>query len=354
MSDIKEHLKRSELFSGLDQTMLDRIAVRSQTVVLEKGDTICKEGEAGDRMFILIGGEASVIKEMGWGRRELKRMGPGEVFGEMALITREKRVATVIALTKTQCLQINQRDFTDLLDQDPIFAQRVLRIQTKRLQTSDERNARELLQAHQTLIFGMAKLADSRDFETGAHLARTRTYCALLAEYLSEHPKYQAAIYPGFIESIYDVSPLHDIGKVAVPDAVLLKPGRFTQDEYETMKTHCLEGAKTLRAVVERCDLEAFRMAHRICRHHHEKWDGTGYPDRLAGEAIPVDARIMSLADVYDALLSKRVYKAPMSYLATREEIRRSAGRLFDPAMTEVMLSHIEDFEEVHRRNHEP
>ena len=353
MSDIKEYVKRSELVSGLDQSVLDRVASHFQEVVFKEGMTLCKEGDLGDRMYIIMKGETSVTKDMGWGRRELKRMGPGDICGEMALITNSRRSATVTALTRTECLLMDRQAFDQLQNEDPHFDQRVSKVLAKRLQASDEKTAKDMLEAYQLLMFGLAQLADSRDPETGAHLTRTRNYCALLAEYLAEHPKYQAAIYPGFIESIYDVSPLHDIGKVAVPDAILLKPGRLTPEEYEIMKTHALEGAKTLKAVVERRDLEILRMAYRICLHHHEKWDGTGYPDKLAGEAIPIEARIMSLADVYDALLSKRVYKPPMSYVATREEIRRSAGTFFDPPMTRVMLEHIEDFEEVHRQYQE-
>jgi response regulator RpfG family c-di-GMP phosphodiesterase len=353
MSDIREYLKQSELFADLDQAVLDQVASRMQPVIYEAGMTIFEEGETGDKMFILTNGEASVVKEMGWGTRELRRMGPGEVFGEMALITQANRTATVRTLARTECLQLHQQDFQDLMNRDPHFAQCVARSQVKRLQDSDERTTKDLLQSYQTLMFVVAKLADSRDPETGAHLTRTRNYCALLAEHLSKHPKYQRMIYPGFIQSIYDVSPLHDIGKVAIKDYILLKPGKLTEGEYEIMKTHTILGAETLQAVEQRKDLEIFRMAYRICRFHHEKWNGTGYPDKLAGEAILIEARIMALADVYDALLSKRVYKPPMSYQATREEIRCSAGTFFDPEMTQVMLDHIEEFEEVHKKNRE-
>jgi response regulator RpfG family c-di-GMP phosphodiesterase len=350
MSDIREYLRRNELFADLDQAVLDQIASRMQPVVYEAGVAIFKEGETGDKMFIITSGEAAVVKEMGWGKRELRRMGTGEVFGEMALITHAKRTATIRTLTPTECLQLHQQDFQDLMNRDPHFAQCVARSQTKRLQDSDERTTQDLLQSYQLLMFAVAKLADSRDPETGAHLTRTRNYCALLAEHLSTHPQYRSMIYPGFIQSIYDVSPLHDIGKVAIKDCLLLKPGGLTEDEYEIMKTHTLRGAETLQAVEQRKDLEIFRMAYRICRFHHEKWNGTGYPDRLAGEAIPIEARIMALADVYDALLSKRAYKPPMSYQATREEIRRSAGTFFDPEMTQVMLDHIGEYEDVHEK----
>jgi putative two-component system response regulator len=116
------------------------------------------------------------------------------------------------------------------------------------------------------------------------------------------------------------------------------------------MKTHTTAGAAAFRKVLEQCDTELFQMAYRICLYHHEKWDGTGYPARLAGDAIPLEARIMAMADVYDALLSRRVYKPPMSYGITREELRRSSGTFFDPEMADVMLGNIGLFEDIHRR----
>jgi putative two-component system response regulator len=145
------------------------------------------------------------------------------------------------------------------------------------------------------------------------------------------------------------LSPLHDIGKVAVPDAILLKPDRLTAEEFEIMKTHTTAGAAAFQKVIEQCKAEVFVMAQRICLHHHEKWDGTGYPSHLAGDAIPLEARIMAMADVYDALLSKRVYKLPMSYAATLEEFRKSSGTFFDPVMTEIMIENIQLFEDIHR-----
>ena len=348
--DLKDILGRSELFSGLSRESIDRIGPYFRKVSFEPGHVICREGEAGDRMFIILSGEVSVQRDMGWGERELGRMGANEVFGEMALISDEARTATVRALKNTECLELDDGNFDLILDREPLFAQQVAKFMTKRLSALTRRTSDELLGAYRALMFAIADLTDSRDPETGAHLERTRNYCVVLAEKLSRHPHYRNAVSHGFIEGLYHVSPLHDVGKVAIPDAILLKPGRLTSEEYEIMKTHAAAGAEAFRKVLEQCDTELFRMAHRICLHHHEKWDGTGYPMKLCGEAIPLEARIMAFADVYDALCSKRVYKPAMTKAATRDEIKASSGTFFDPLMTDILLENIRLFEEIHDR----
>jgi response regulator RpfG family c-di-GMP phosphodiesterase len=350
MPDLRELLSQIELFVDLNQESIDRIVRHLKKVVFEKDRVVCREGDAGDSMFMIVSGNVSVLKDMGWGQRELKRIGPNETFGEMALISKETRSATVKALERTECLKLDQERFSDLLDQDALFAQRVAKVLTKRLSALDKQTSDELLGAYRALMFALADLTDSRDPETGAHLERTRNYCILLAEKLAAHPRYRNAMRPDFVDEIYNVSPLHDIGKVAIPDAILLKPGRLTPDEYEIMKTHTTAGATAFEKVLAQCDAEVFRMAHRICLHHHEKWDGTGYPLRLSGDAIPLEARIMAVADIYDALLSKRVYKLPMSYEATLAEIRTSSGTFFDPVIADIVLDNIRLFETIHRK----
>ena len=350
MAKISDFLRHSELFSGIEENTIERIADRFTEVTFEKDDILCREDEPGDRMFIITSGEVSVQKDMGWGTRELRRLKAGEVVGEMSLISDEQRSATVQAMTPTTCLQMSNQDFNELLNTEPHFAQQVAIILTKRLSVLGRRTGEEILSAYRALMFSLADLADSRDPETGAHLNRTRNYCALIAELLISHPKYGKKMLPGFIESIHEISPLHDIGKVAIPDRVLLKPGRLTDEEYEMMKKHTIVGAESLEGVMEYTDQEIFRMAHRICRYHHERWDGEGYPDGLTGEDIPMEARIMALADVYDALLSKRVYKSPLGFDIAKMEIEKSAGSQFDPMITEVMMENIEHFEKIHQR----
>ena len=238
MHDVAEILRRNELFSDLPVEIVDSISSQLSEAAFDAEQIICNEGDPGDRMYIIMKGEAVVLRDTDWGQRELKRIGEGEIFGEMALISRETRSATVMAGVATTCLQLQDTDFTNLLSQYPHFAQRVAQVLTKRLSAMDRKTTEEVISANRALIFALASLAETRDPETGSHLYRTRSYCALLAHKLATHPHYKVLIIPGFIDSIYHVSPLHDIGKVAIPDAILLKPGRLTEEEYEIMKGH--------------------------------------------------------------------------------------------------------------------
>jgi putative two-component system response regulator len=182
-------------------------------------------------------------------------------------------------------------------------------------------------------IFALAKLAESRDPETGEHLERVRNYCRLLSRTMGEiHPKYAGTIDDNYTQLIYETSPLHDIGKVAIPDSILLKPGRLTPDEFAIMKTHTLRGAEAIAAMRSVFPNASFlEMAHAIILSHHEKYDGGGYPHGLAGENIPLCSRIMAVADVYDALTSVRVYKAAYSHDEAARIIVGDSGRHFDP-----------------------
>jgi HD-GYP domain-containing protein (c-di-GMP phosphodiesterase class II) len=349
MSEVLSYLKQSALFSGLDPETIKRISKRFESVHYNEGDLVFSEDDKGECMYILGKGEVSVLKRMGLGQRALSRLHDGEHFGEMALISSDHRTATVKAVAPTECIRLDQDGFDALLGEDARFAQRILSVISNRLKRTDDSAIRDMLRANQALIFALAKLADSRDPETGAHLFRTRDYCTLLAKLLSSHPKYRDVINDAFIEGMYLVTPLHDIGKVAIPDGILLKQGRLTEAEFEIMSRHTTIGADALDTVLNYCDLEVFHMARRIILYHHERYDGKGYPHGLRGEDIPLGARIMTLADIYDALLSKRVYKPPFGYEETKERIASSTGERFDPEMVEVMMAHIDQFEEIHK-----
>ncbi len=206
--------------------------------------------------------------------------------------------------------------------------------------TSDRKRQEELaLEAatRDVAIFAMARLAESRDPETGAHLERVRSYCRLLAEQLRAMGHYADQIDDEFIRLLYSTSPLHDIGKVGIPDSVLLKPGRLSDREFEIMKTHAAVGAETLDAALERFPKTRFlRMARNIAATHHERFDGTGYPNGLKGLEIPLCGRIMALADVFDALSSKRVYKEAFVSDVVRSIILQDSGTHFDPLIVEA------------------
>ena len=344
-------LSKIDIFTGLDDESLQWIASRLEKVSFEKDQIIFREGDHGEKMYILFQGEVSVLKDLDWGQHELLRRKPGEIFGEMALILDVKRTATVQAIEKTECFILKRKNFKNLLDKNVKIARCFLWLLTSRLKQSDEQFTLELVQAQKATIFALADLAESRDPETGKHLIRVREYCTLLSKHLSRHPHFQDVINPGFINNIRFTSSLHDIGKVAIPDGILLKSGRLNDKEFEIMKTHAIRGAETLRDVTETHKQETFRMAYHIARYHHERWDGKGYPDRITGNDIPLEARIMAISDVFDALLSRRVYKPSFSYEKTCEIISEGKGTQFDPVITEVMLQHIVDFQDVHKQN---
>lgn len=180
-------------------------------------------------------------------------------------------------------------------------------------------------------VFALAKLAESRDPETGGHLERVQQYAVALARDLKEHRRFPE-IDDEFIDMVRVASPLHDIGKVSIPDCVLLKPGPLDADEWEIMKSHSSSGRETLdRAIDQFQEADFLIMARDIAAHHHERYDGTGYPDGLAGDDIPLAARIFAVADVYDALISRRVYKPAYAHPVARNYIREASGGHFDP-----------------------
>ena len=195
-------------------------------------------------------------------------------------------------------------------------------------------------------IRALAHLAEIRDPETGDHIRRTQGYVKRIAERLTDHPRFCHMLTPEYVKLLARSAPLHDIGKVGIPDHILLKPGSLTAEEWIIMKTHSKLGSDAIERAEE--DLEVsvafLATAKEIAHWHHEKWDGSGYPDGLAGDAIPVSARLMAIADVFDALISPRVYKAPMSYAKARDIIAAGQGVHFDPAVTAAFLEGFDDF----------
>lgn len=195
-------------------------------------------------------------------------------------------------------------------------------------------------QTRDVTIFALAKLAESRDPETGAHLERVRNYSQVIAQYLMAHAPADSPLDPDYGNLIYQTSPLHDIGKVAIPDHVLLKPGRLSDREFEIMKTHTTLGARTLEAALkEHPEASFLRMARDIAITHHERWDGTGYPNNLKGKQIPLCGCVVAVADVYDALTSKRVYKDSFSHDTAKSIIMHDSGTHFSPAIVQAFLA---------------
>jgi putative two-component system response regulator len=204
------------------------------------------------------------------------------------------------------------------------------------------------------MLFSLAKLAESKDIDTGNHLERIRDYARTLAEQVSKDPILYNQIPPHFSSLLYQTSPLHDIGKVGIPDFILLKPGNLNDEEWKTMKRHAEIGAETLDACLKlNPSAEYLRIARDIAWAHHERWDGTGYPRGLKGEEIPLAARIVALADVFDALTVKRTYKAAMSHDVARGVILEGSGTHFDPMIVQAFLTVEEIFLQIRNNNPE-
>jgi putative two-component system response regulator len=221
----------------------------------------------------------------------------------------------------------------------------------KNLERKVDESVKQVTKMQMSTIFSLAKLAQSRDDDTGKHLERVQSFCKILAEELAKSEKYRKIVTPKYIEDIFQSSPLHDIGKVGISDLVLLKPGKLTDEEFEIMKTHTTIGAKTLEEVNKKFGGNSFiEMGTLIAHYHHERWDGRGYPDRLREEEIPLCARIMSIADVYDALKSKRVYKEPFEQEKCVQIIKEGSGTQFDPNIVEAFLKVADKFQEEAKR----
>lgn len=200
--------------------------------------------------------------------------------------------------------------------------------------------ARSLVRARDAVIFGLARLADSRDEQTGEHLDRISAYATTLAAAARRDARYESEISPAFVQLIGSSSVLHDIGKVGIRDSILRKAGPLTEEERREMESHTRLGADCLEEIERRLGSSNFlRMARDIARHHHERWDGGGYPDGLRGTQIPLAARIVAIADVYDALASRRPYKRAFTHEECVKIIRDLSGLQFEPALVEVWLT---------------
>jgi putative two-component system response regulator len=207
------------------------------------------------------------------------------------------------------------------------------------LQALVDQQTAETLRTQEATLIAIAALAETRDPETGGHLHRTQQYVRLVAEELGADPRFAPLLSPEAIDLLFKSAPLHDVGKVGISDRVLLKPGRLTPEEFAEVKKHTLYGWNALKSANRHMGRESFlRCAAEIALTHHERWDGSGYPHGLKGERIPLSGRLMAIADVYDALISRRVYKSPLSHGDAVRIIAEDSGRHFDPAVVDAFL----------------
>ena len=274
----------------------------------------------------------------------------GLALGAADYIVKPIKPAVVLARVRTQLELKAARD--RLADQN------------EWLENELERRLHENAVAQDLMLCALAEMAETRDNETGNHILRTQRFVEVLARRLQPEPAFAAELDEAQLLRIVKASPMHDIGKIGIPDHILLKPGRLTPEEFEVMKTHAANGARALQRAMDKAmamhtahgpgeEPESVRfldVARTIAGWHHERWDGTGYPDGLAGDAIPLPARLMALADVYDALTTRRVYKQAWTMEATAAHIEAESGRQFDPRLVAAFRELRPQFEATARR----
>ena len=259
----------------------------------------------------------------------------GLKLGAVDYVTKPVIPSIVLARVQTQLRLRDQRSHLEELVKE-------------RTQDLESRTA-ELLLSQELAIVALGSLAETRDNETGNHIHRTRAYVETMARRLKQLPRYANTISDHHWEMMWRSAPLHDLGKVGIPDSILLKPGKLTAEEFEIMKRHASLGFEALHAAETRTRTENsfLSVAAEIAQSHHERWDGTGYPGGFAGEDIPLSARVMAIADVYDALISRRVYKPPMPHEAALEIINEGRGRHFDPMILDCFMSDHDEFRRI-------
>jgi putative two-component system response regulator len=261
----------------------------------------------------------------------------GLALGAVDYITKPFRPAIVLARVRAQLELKHARD--------------QLKQQNEWLEQEVARRMGENILIQELNIRALACLAEARDNETGRHIIRTQSYVAILGEYLIQQANHEPELTPEKLQQIIKAAPLHDIGKVGIADAILLKPGRLTPTEFEIMKTHTTIGSEAINKAISQAvaanpqlnnshaAVSFLQIAEEIARCHHEKWDGSGYPAQLSAQAIPIGARLMALADVYDALVSRRVYKSAWSFSEANQWIELGKGLHFDPQIVEAFLA---------------
>ncbi len=265
---------------------------------------------------------------------EIQNKARGFQAGAVDYITKPFEVLEVQERVRTQLTLKEARDY--LHKENSILEERV-RLRTEELQLTRD-----------VTIEALASLAETRDNETGWHIKRTQRYVKLLAEAVRDRGWYVKELTKEYIELLFKSAPLHDIGKVGIPDAILLKPAKLTEEEFEKMKTHTLLGEQSLKRAGKDLPVSDFLdLSKEIALTHHEKWDGSGYPRGLKGEEVPLSGRLMALADVYDALINRRVYKPPIPHTEAVTLIEEGKGAHFDPEICSAFLDVHKEFRRI-------
>jgi putative two-component system response regulator len=277
----------------------------------------------------------------------------GFELGAADYITKPISPSIVLSRVKTHLAVKKMQDM--LRDENSIMKkmQDFLNDKNSFLESEIQKRTAEIIAIQDVTIHAMASLAETRDSDTGNHIRRTQQYVKVLAEKLRKHERFAHFLDDDkIIEMLFKSAPLHDIGKVGIPDKILLKPGKFTPEEFEIMKTHTTLGRNAIQQAERDLGLEVpfLKYAKEIAYYHQEKWDGSGYPEGLIGDAIPISARLMAVADVYDALISRRVYKMGMPHEKAVQIISEGKGTHFDPDMVEAFLELLNEFRTIAER----
>jgi response regulator RpfG family c-di-GMP phosphodiesterase len=275
---------------------------------------------------------------------------PGDELARILLIGADDFLTKPFSMVQLRARVKAALRLKDAQDRSDILNRELLQVNTELEQALDDRDG-ELVRARNGLVLALAKLVEHRSAETGLHLMRLQRYCRVLAEEAALLPAYTSLLDANFIRNLEDTAPLHDIGKAALPDHILNKPGPLDSNERLVMQAHTTIGADTLREVARRYPFATgfLHTAIDIARSHHERWDGTGYPDRLAADRIPLSARLLALADVYDALRSRRVYKPGLTHATAVMTMTEGSSGHFDPALLQVFKNIADQFDRVFR-----
>jgi response regulator RpfG family c-di-GMP phosphodiesterase len=333
-----------ELFASLPQPALADLSRHARICSYAAGSIIFTEGDHGDCLHVLRSGAVKVVRPSHDDDDVvLDVLGPGKVFGELAVLNSSPRTATLVALADSTTVTVGKDGFDQLLDRHPAavremlgtvarsltFAKEELARHNRALEDTVRERTEELRRTHLEIVHRLAQAAEWHDDTTGRHISRMSKLAHRLA--------LAAGMDPAQADLLLQASALHDIGKIGIPDRVLLKPGKLDPDEWELMKTHTTIGAQLLGGSAS----EVVQMAERIALTHHERWDGRGYPHGIAGGEIPFEARVCSIADVFDALISERPYKKAWTVDEALAEVARMSGSAFEPWLVDVFLREV-------------
>jgi HD-GYP domain-containing protein (c-di-GMP phosphodiesterase class II) len=330
-----------DLFHALPADALAELAAGAEVCRFRAGEVVFAEGDPGDDLYVVRSGALNVLRPNAYPEVILETVEPGRSVGELAVINEAERLANVIAVRDTETVRIGKDALDAVLTAYPEALRQMLGDVARSLTLAKESLARqkavleqrvrerteELRQTNLETVRRLAQAAEWRDDQTGLHITRMSRLVYRLAR--------RAGLDDDEAETLMHASTMHDIGKIGIPDRILLKPGPLDAAEWEQMKTHTVIGAQLLAGSRS----PTIQLAELVARTHHERWDGAGYPAGLAGDDIPLAARICAICDVFDALVSERPYKPAWPEVAALEEIRRGGGTAFDPRLTELFVS---------------